>query len=61
MLLVNGSNRRVIPVQRASKKEVSLPFTMKDVDPNVTSTTHVSLGKFTFILRKRIRNSGFIF
>ncbi|KAK3758052.1 hypothetical protein RRG08_006630 [Elysia crispata] len=40
VLLVNGSNRRVIPVQRASKKEVSLPFTMKDVDPNVTSTTH---------------------
>ncbi|GFS11048.1 cyclic AMP-responsive element-binding protein 3-like protein 3 [Elysia marginata] len=40
VLLVNGSNRRVIPVQRASKKDISLPFTVKDVDPHVTSTTH---------------------
>ncbi|GFO46294.1 cyclic amp-responsive element-binding protein 3-like protein 3 [Plakobranchus ocellatus] len=40
VLLVNSSNKRVIPVQRASKKETSLPFTMKDIDPHVTSTTH---------------------
>lgn len=40
VLLVNGSNRRVIPVQRASKKDGSLPFTVKDIDPHVTSTTH---------------------
>ena len=48
VLLVNGSNKRVIPVQRASKKEGSLPFTVKDVDPHVTSTTHVSLDLVLF-------------
>ncbi|KAH9491748.1 Cyclic AMP-responsive element-binding protein 3-like protein 3 [Bulinus truncatus] len=36
--IVNGSNKRVIPIQRTSKKESSLPFTVKDIDPHVTSS-----------------------
>uniref|UniRef100_A0A2C9LTP9 BZIP domain-containing protein n=1 Tax=Biomphalaria glabrata TaxID=6526 RepID=A0A2C9LTP9_BIOGL len=37
--IVNGSNKRVIPIQKTSKKEGSLPFTVKDIDPHVSSTT----------------------
>lgn len=39
-LLVGGSNKRIFP-QRTSKKDETLPYTMKDVDPDVTSCANV--------------------
>ncbi|CAL1533284.1 unnamed protein product [Lymnaea stagnalis] len=40
VFIFNGSNKRVIPIQRTNKRDGALPFTLKDIDPDVSASTN---------------------